>query len=1000
MSAYPKPSSTVPPFNQNYYPIINGSTGPTGPAGTASNTGATGATGPTGYTGPTGADGTASNTGATGPTGYTGYTGPTGEPGSASNTGATGATGYTGPTGTTGPPGFASTTGSTGPIGPTGVTGHTGPTGTTGAPGTAGSTGYTGPTGYTGAPGTAANTGATGVTGSTGYTGYTGATGLQGETGATGATGAIGPTGQQGNQQGQTYWLSDVENDVSETFSALPPFTTEVSTPITCTNSGDLYFYDQYTTDPGYPALVSFNEGIWHFNIFSKTNTGTATLYYNVYIYKYDLINGTASSAVTINGTSLTDTRLNMQTDEYVGNVLTYDGTHLTITSNTATTFTGTWDFISFNQNLAWSLNTHLQQVFTTNSAGFTNATTQMISSVYTVNQAVEMTTQDRISMKIYVSNSTAGAIVNVVHSGNSHASNVATAFPAATIIGPTGHTGSTGAIGSTGSTGYTGPTGSIGVTGATGATGLSLTGPTGPFANYPIVTQNGSLALSSTYENKTVVFTNGELLAASISAYTNIPVGTVYEFINQSSPCVTFSVSDSSTLLNTGLQLPRYYQATLRYISAGTFELTGTVSNFVVGQYQWNPAVLGSMKNAAGQVLTTETYGTPVGISTIDESYSTKTGSWTLTSTAVGTRIKYDPNTKALTYDGNDALYSNMGYAILGSSFYFVINNTITSCTIFSQAKTGLGKIHVEYDSGNVRLRLTNNVGFSTSSDTIAMGTGPNVIGIVIANGSSGTCYLGVNNSYVSLAFTDGLYANNATACFGCDSNFTTGSYALTNVFTGIFKLIQFSYNTNQTLLQFTRSMSSLYNTYITSIVGGPTGYTGPTGHIGPTGPAGSAGSTGPTGYTGPTGIGATGPAGPTGPTGYTGASLTGPTGTTGYTGPTGASLTGATGPTGPSFPIVGTGQASSIDYTLKGQFVTWVGGDTINFPSATGFSVGDEIRVFNGSQTSGLKIPLDYVYPPGSYPPYRKIQYCGQVWIKYIGGTSFYMTGDIVDQ
>jgi len=588
-------------------------------------------------------------------------------------------------------------------------------------------------------------------------------------------------------------------------------------------------------------------------------------------------------------------------------------------------------------------------------------------------------------------------------------------------LTGPTGYTGYTGptGIGSTGPTGLslTGPTG---YTGYTGPTGVGLTGPTGvtgPFANYPIIDLNSSLTLSSTYENKTVVFTNNEFLTASISAYSGIPIGTVYEFINKNSPCTTFSVSDSSTLLNNGLQLTRYNKAVLRYISAGTFDLTGTVNNYIIGQYQWNPAVLGSMKNTSNQVLTTETYGTNVALSTIDESYSNKSGVYIITSTSAGSRVAYNPNIKSLYFDGTDALIATVGYGILGSSFYFVINNTTDSFTLFSQAKTGLGKILVEYVSGNIGLKLVSNDGSTFNSTTLPMAIGPNVVGLVIANGSSGTCYLGVNNSYVSLAFTNGLTSNNAQTCIGCDSNLTTGNYSLTNVFTGTMQLIQMSYNTNQSLLQFTRTMNTLYTTYVMEALELLMGYTGPTGATGPTGPTG-IGSTGPTGYTGlsitgptgstgytgPTGIGSTGPTGLslTGPTGYTGLSITGPTGIgstgpTGYTGPIG--VTGPTGMTNYSNEIERGYSSTELTSECIGKFVMWNGSTGPVTMNASGFSSGDEFRLLNGSQPDGLWLSDAFIVPPGSYPPGHKLLYWGQMWVRYVSPNGFYCTGDIVD-
>ena len=147
--------------------------------------------------------------GATGPTGATGITGPTGATGltGATGVGATGATGPTGPTGSTGP------TGLTGATGPTGLTGATGP----------GATGATGPIGLTG------STGPTGLTGATGP-GATGATGPTGPSGATGATGPVGP--------GITY------KGTVATFSSLPTLGNTVNDAYAVTNENLIYVWN------------------------------------------------------------------------------------------------------------------------------------------------------------------------------------------------------------------------------------------------------------------------------------------------------------------------------------------------------------------------------------------------------------------------------------------------------------------------------------------------------------------------------------------------------------------------------------------------------------------------------------------------------------------------------------------------------------------------------------------------------------------------------------
>lgn len=66
---------------------------------------------------------------------------------------------------------------------------------------------------------------------------------------------------------------------------------------------------------------------------------------------------GTANVAVTCTATSLTDTRLNMEVDAYIGNYVECDSKLLYVTSNTADTFNGTaWNPSQPADNLAWNL--------------------------------------------------------------------------------------------------------------------------------------------------------------------------------------------------------------------------------------------------------------------------------------------------------------------------------------------------------------------------------------------------------------------------------------------------------------------------------------------------------------------------------------------------------------------------------------------------------------------------------------------------------------------
>jgi hypothetical protein len=75
---------------------------------------------------------------------------------------------------------------------------------------------------------------------------------------------------------------------------------------------------------------------------------------------QYAGITGTANGAVTVTGTSLTDTRLNMVTDYHKGARVTCGGQILDVTSNTATTFNGTagWFNSTPSDGQAWDCET------------------------------------------------------------------------------------------------------------------------------------------------------------------------------------------------------------------------------------------------------------------------------------------------------------------------------------------------------------------------------------------------------------------------------------------------------------------------------------------------------------------------------------------------------------------------------------------------------------------------------------------------------------------
>jgi hypothetical protein len=389
-----------------------------------------------------------------------------------------GLTGPTGPAGSLGPTG-ATGLGSTGPTGSTGSTGSTGPTGAS-ITGSTGSTGFTGPTGLVGSTGSTGSTGSIGPTGSTGYTGYTG------------PTGPTGPTGANGYSQGAIYWYHNTPSDISgyETLINYPNASSEVIEPILMTTASTLYLVDNYITPIGVPSISSFPVGNWIFDswVYNNSGTGFTSITYIVSLYKISNINGTADASVTVTSNSLTDTRLNMITNEYVGNILTCGGNTLTITSNTSTTFTGSaWVSTTPSSGLAWTLNTNLQRVFSVESEQFNDTTYTQITTDYTVNNSVPMSSTDRVNVGVYFKNTTNNKTCNFVYEGNLHNSYILTSLPTFATAGSTGSTGPTGSTGATGAsiTGSTGPTGSTGSTGSTGAsitgpTGASLTGPTG----------------------------------------------------------------------------------------------------------------------------------------------------------------------------------------------------------------------------------------------------------------------------------------------------------------------------------------------------------------------------------------------------------------------------------------------------------------------------------------------------------------------------------------
>jgi hypothetical protein len=123
--------------------------------------------------------------------------------------------------------------------------------------------------------------------------------------------------------------------------------TAEIQAAIDAANSagGGIVFFPEGTYISGTLTIFSnihiLGAGMGTSVIKFKDNTNDALLFgYNY----YNLIqnSGTANAAVTTTNTTLTDTRLAMTVDAFIGETVTCNGKTLVVTANTATTFTGT----------------------------------------------------------------------------------------------------------------------------------------------------------------------------------------------------------------------------------------------------------------------------------------------------------------------------------------------------------------------------------------------------------------------------------------------------------------------------------------------------------------------------------------------------------------------------------------------------------------------------------------------------------------------------------
>jgi hypothetical protein len=500
--------------------------------------------------------------------------------------------------------------------------------------------------------------------------------------------------------------------------------------------------------------------------------------------------------------------------------------------------------------------------------------------------------------------------------------------------IGPTGIAGTTGINGVTGPTGF-GSTGIDGVTGATGYTGpTGFTGPTGASSVLPVSTFSGDTFTTTLLnKNQSFVLTNSIQCSIIADAYTGIEIGDVWEFYNQSPYTIAVNVVSSD-----GVYIKFNGYATLRWI--GKFELSGDLeSSSVLTKIEWNPNQLSSMRDSSGNPITQLYYNVAVDLSTVDiYPYYTNYSNLQLSSTTNGGNYV---QLGATVYNGfyfstpAALITPNIGNKICGSTFFFVLSiyNTVVG-TIFSQGQTGLGLVKLYINGGDIKLAVVTNSGTSHNISFTPTDNGTNfyVLSLTIPSGTGNIILCCNTDIYRSIPIFSALTNNTALSCFGSESNLTTGSYSLTNIYSGFIYKMEFHYNTNydQNPIYIFQKLYQLYNQYVFVNIPlgslGATGTTGPTGFTGPTGPGytgiqgdigptGIQGLTGPTGFTGPTGPGYTGIQGITGPTGSTGPTgIQGFTGSTGTTGPIGVTgiqgstgiqgLTGSTGFTGPTGP------------------------------------------------------------------------------------------------
>jgi fibronectin type 3 domain-containing protein len=198
---------------------------------------------------------------------------------------------------------------------------------------------------------------------------------------------------------GQTryYWISAVDSSGNVSSEAGPAYAT---TAMVATSDIDTFAIlasqiytkipivtgDAWTDNSPGAGSVAWNSHTLVFNgITYSISSGNTNL---KYIYWLGPLFGSANVSVTTTPTSLTDTRLSMAVDKYVGIIINCNGRTLTVTSNTANTFTGllAWSPVGAPGNgYEWSTNNCLSPFSGTANAAVTTTTTTLTDTRLTM---------------------------------------------------------------------------------------------------------------------------------------------------------------------------------------------------------------------------------------------------------------------------------------------------------------------------------------------------------------------------------------------------------------------------------------------------------------------------------------------------------------------------------------------------------------------------------------------------------------------------------------